>query len=57
MRIFSKEKFIEVEGYNVYLKCKDWVNECDKKNVVNGYIENDYISDKSWEKEVKNEEN
>lgn len=48
MRIFSKEKFIESEGYEVYLKCKGWVDECDGKRVEGGEV-NGWISDKDWE--------
>ena len=50
MKVFSKEKFIEVEGYEVYLKCKYWVDKCDGKRVVNGYVGN-YLSDYQWETE------
>lgn len=51
MRVFSKEKFIETEGYEVYLKCKYWVDKCDGKRVQGGYVES-YISDPSWEIEM-----
>ena len=51
--IFSKEEFILTEGFDVYLKCKGWVDECDGKRIVGGKIEGtDYNSDKDWEKEV-----
>ena len=52
MRVFSKEKFIEEEGYEVYLRCQYWVDKCDGKRVVSGYVEN-YISDLSWEVEAE----
>lgn len=48
MRIFSKEKFIEDSGEEVYLKCKEWVDACNGKRVVNGEVDG-YISDKAWE--------
>lgn len=48
MKVFSKDKFIEVEGYEKYLKCKDWVDECNNQRVVSGEI-NGYLSDKAWE--------
>ena len=50
MRVFSKEKFIEAEGYDVYLKCKEWVDEIDGKQVVCGEVDG-YASDITWEKE------
>ena len=52
MKVFSKEKFIETEGYEVYLKCKYWVDKCDGKRVVNGSVEN-YFSDMQWEIETE----
>ena len=48
MRVFSKEKFIEDSGYNEYLKCKGWVDECDGKRVIGGEV-NGYASDPAWE--------
>lgn len=48
MRVFSKEKFIEDNGYDVYLKCKGWVDECDGKRVVGKYV-GDYLTDPNWE--------
>lgn len=48
MRVFSKKKFIETEGYDVYLKCKYWVDKCDGKRVIGEYVDN-YISDRDWE--------
>ena len=51
MKVFSKERFIEVEGYEVYLKCKDWVDECDGKKVVSGEVDG-WLSDKDWEVEI-----
>lgn len=50
MRVFSKEKFIEDNGYDVYVKCKEWVDECDGKRVINGEV-NGYASDTAWEEE------
>lgn len=50
MRVFSKEKFIEVEGYEVYLRCKDWVDECDGKRIVQGCA-GECLSHKTWEVE------
>lgn len=52
MRVFSKEKFIEVESYEVYLKCKSWVDVMDGKRVVNGYVD-DYSSHYLWEVETE----
>lgn len=48
MRVFSKEKFIESEGYEVYLKCKEWVDICDGKRVTGGNVEG-WESHKDWE--------
>ena len=48
MKVFSKECFIEVEGHEVYLKCKGWVDDCDGKRVEQGEV-NGWLSDKSWE--------
>lgn len=48
MKVFSKEKFIEAEGYKVYLKCKDWVDECNGQRVEAGEV-NGWLSDKAWE--------
>lgn len=51
MKVFSKAKFIEDGGYNCYLKCKSWVDECDGKIVEGGYV-NGYASDRAWEVEA-----
>lgn len=48
MRVFSKEKFIEAEGYEVYLKCKDWVDVCDGKRVSGGEVDG-WESHRDWE--------
>ena len=48
MRVFSKRKFIEVEGQDVYEKCKGWVDELDGKLVVGGEVDG-YASDITWE--------
>lgn len=48
MRVFSKEKFIEVEGQAVYEKCKGWVDELDGKRVIGGEVDG-YASDRDWE--------
>ena len=48
MRVFSKEKFIEAEGQDVYEKCKGWVDELDGKRVVGGKVDG-YISSYDWE--------
>lgn len=48
MKIFSKEQFIKSEGYEVYLKCKGWVDACDGKRVEGGEVDG-YQSDRSWE--------
>ncbi|MGN0768458.1 MAG: hypothetical protein ACI4M8_03780 [Christensenellales bacterium] len=48
MRVFSKEKFIEDEGQEAYLKCKGWVDECDGKRVEGGEVDG-YLSDRAWE--------
>lgn len=50
MKVFSKDKFIEVEGYEVYLKCKDWVDIIDGKRVEKGEVDG-WLSDKNWEVE------
>ena len=50
MRVFSKEKFIEAEGQQVYEKCKEWVDEIDGKIVVGGEVDG-YASDRAWEVE------
>lgn len=52
MRVFSKEKFIETEGYEIYLKCKYWVDKCDGKRTEGGYVGN-YLSDATWEIETE----
>lgn len=51
MRVFSKEKFIEDSGIEVYEKCKEWVDECDGKRVEGGEV-NGYASDRAWEIEI-----
>lgn len=33
MKVFSAKKFIDVEGYDKYLKCKIWVDTCDLEPV------------------------
>lgn len=48
MRIFSKVKFIEDSGYEVYLKCKEWVDEIDGRRVIGGEVDG-YASDRAWE--------
>ena len=48
MKIFSKQRFIEAEGNEVYLKCKAWVDMCDGKRVEQGEV-NGWLSDKAWE--------
>lgn len=48
MRVFSKKKFIEDSGQEAYLKCKEWVDECDGKKVIGGEV-GGYLSDKAWE--------
>lgn len=50
MRVFSKAKFIEKEGQEIYEKCKGWVDMLDGKFVVGGEVEG-YISDWDWEEE------
>lgn len=50
MRVFSKEKFIEAEGQEIYEKCKGWVDMLDGKTVVGGKVEG-YISSYDWEVE------
>lgn len=50
MRVFSKAKFIEAEGQEVYLQCKGWVDEVDGKRVVGGSVDG-YTSDSDWEVE------
>lgn len=54
MRVFSKDKFIEAEGQEMYLKCKGWVDECDGKRIQGKYAGN-YLSDPNWEIEMENE--
>ena len=52
MKVFSKEKFILSEGYEVYLQCKDWVDECDGKMIIGKEIDTTgYLSDPDWEEE------
>lgn len=50
MKVFSKEKFIEVEGYETYLLAKRWVDVMDGKRVIDGYV-GDYSSHYLWEVE------
>lgn len=46
MKVFSREKFIEVHGKKVYEFCKGWVDICDGKPVVDELCEGYSISDK-----------
>lgn len=48
MRVFSKEKFIQAEGQEIYEKCKGWVDLLDGKTVVAGKVDG-YISSYDWE--------
>lgn len=47
MKVFSKEKFIKVEGYKDYLAHRKWVNECDGKPVRGGMC-GKYCADDAW---------
>lgn len=47
-KIFSKKKFIEVEGEEAYLGAShDWVDKCDNEEVINGHI-GLYIIQDEW---------
>ena len=50
MRVFSKAKFIESEGLDSYLKCKEWVDICDGKKSIGGNVEG-WESHRDWEEE------
>lgn len=50
-KVFSKEKFIEYEGMNEYLKCKAWVDECDGLTPEE-MLKKRYIFSPSWMIEV-----
>lgn len=54
MRVFSKARFIEAEGQEVYMQCKSWVDEIDGKRVVAGYVDG-YASDRDWEEDITTE--
>ena len=45
MKVFSREKFIEVHGKKLYESCKGWVDKCDGKPVVRGWCEGFSISE------------
>ena len=47
MKVFSKEKFIEKEGYNDYLVSRKWVDECDGKPVRDDFC-GVYVMDDTW---------
>lgn len=38
MKIFSRKKYIEVEGFDDYYTHKVWVDLCNDKEVINGII-------------------
>lgn len=38
MKIFSRKKYIEVEGFDDYYTHKAWVDLCNDKEVINGII-------------------
>ncbi len=50
-KVFSKEKFIEYEGMNEYLKCKAWVDECDGLTAKE-MLKKRYIFSPTWMIEV-----
>lgn len=47
MKVFSKEKFIEVMGENIYkatvIAGQSWVDDCDNKEVVDNKIRCDEL--------------
>lgn len=47
MKVFSKAKFVKVEGYGAYLESQKWVDECDGKPVRDGLC-GVYCADDEW---------
>lgn len=49
-RYFSREKFIQHEGHSEYGLCRNWVDECDGKEVIDGRVIGTYfLSGEEWE--------
>lgn len=48
VKVFSKEQYIEVCGYDKYLEFRNWVDECEGKEVIDGLCLNKYLIIDEW---------